>query len=154
MKNLLINIGKKSKKAFSNQINSKKKDKILKDYYLLIEKNKKLILNENKKDIKNALKKKIKDNLIKRLILDDKKISEIINSIKKIIKLKDPTNIVLEKWKRPNGLNISKVSIPIGVIGIIYKSRPNVTSDVASLCFKSGNPVILKGGLEAFYSIY
>ena len=152
MKNLLINIGKKSKKAFSNQINSKKKDKILKDYYLLIEKNKKLILNENKKDIKNALKKKIKDNLIKRLILNDKKISDIINSIKKIIKLKDPTNIVLEKWKRPNGLNISKVSIPIGVIGIIYESRPNVTSDVASLCFKSGNPVILKGGSEAFYS--
>ncbi|MBD1140598.1 glutamate-5-semialdehyde dehydrogenase [Pelagibacterales bacterium SAG-MED39] len=152
MKNLLINIGKKSKKAFSNQINSKKKDRILKDYYLLIEKNKKLILNENKKDIKNALKKKIKDNLIKRLILDDKKISDIINSIKKIIKLKDPTNIVLEKWKRPNGLNISKVSIPIGVIGIIYESRPNVTSDVASLCFKSGNPVILKGGSEAFYS--
>ena len=152
MKNLLINIGKKSKKAFSNQINSKKKDKILKEYYRLIEKNKKLILNENKKDIKNALKKKVKDNLIKRLILDDKKISDIINSIKKIIKLKDPTNIVLEKWKRPNGLNISKVSIPIGVIGIIYESRPNVTSDVASLCFKSGNPVILKGGSEAFYS--
>ena len=152
MKNLLINIGKKSKKAFSNQINSKKKDKILKDYYQLIEKNKKLILYENKKDIKNALKKKVKDNLIKRLILDDKKISDIINSIKKIIKLKDPTNIVLEKWKRPNGLNISKVSIPIGVIGIIYESRPNVTSDVASLCFKSGNPVILKGGSEAFYS--
>ena len=152
MKNLLINIGKKSKKAFSNKINSKKKDKILKDYYLLIEKNKKLILNENKKDIKNAIKKKVKDNLIKRLILDGKKISNIVNSIKKIIKLKDPTNIILEKWKRPNGLNISKVSIPIGVIGIIYESRPNVTSDVASLCFKSGNPVILKGGSEAFYS--
>ena len=152
MKNLLINIGKKSKKAFSKQINSKKKDKILKDYYRLIEKNKKLILNENKKDIKNAIKKKVKDNLIKRLILDGKKISNIVNSIKKIIKLKDPTNIVLEKWKRPNGLNISKVSIPIGVIGIIYESRPNVTSDVASLCFKSGNPVILKGGSEAFYS--
>ncbi len=152
MKNSLINIGKKSKKAFSNQINSKKKDKILKDYYQLIEKNKKLILYENKKDIQNALKKKVKDNLIKRLILDDKKISNIINSIKKIIKLKDPTNIVLEKWKRPNGLNISKISIPIGVIGIIYESRPNVTSDVASLCFKSGNPVILKGGSEAFYS--
>ena len=152
MKNLLINIGKKSKKAFSNQINSKKKDKILKDYYRLIEKNKKLILNENKKDIKNALKKKIKDNLIKRLILDDKKISDIINSIKKIIKLKDPTNIVLEKWKRPNGLNIKRVSIPIGVIGVIYESRPNVTSDVASLCFKSGNVVILKGGSEAINS--
>ena len=152
MKNLLINIGKKSKKAFSYQLNTKKKNKVLKNYYQLIEKNKKLIIKENKKDIKNANKKKLKDNLIKRLILNDKKISDIINSIKKIIKLKDPTNIILEKWKRPNGLNISKVSIAIGVIGIIYESRPNVTSDVASLCFKSGNSVILKGGSEAFYS--
>jgi len=152
MKNQLINIGLKSKKAFSYQINSNKKNKILKDYFYLIKKNKKLIINQNKKDINNAIKKKIKDNSIKRLVLDDRKISEIINSIKKIIKLKDPTNVILEKWKRPNGLNISKVSIAIGVIGIIYESRPNVTSDVASLCFKSGNSVILKGGSEAFYS--
>ncbi len=152
MKNLLINIGKKSKKAFINKLSSKKKDKVLKDYYHLIEKNRKLIIKENKKDVKNAIKKGIKDNLIKRLILDDKKISNIINSIKNIIKLKDPTNIVLEKWRRPNGLNISKISIPIGIIGVIYESRPNVTSDVASLCFKSGNTVILKGGTEAFNS--
>tara|TARA_B100000900_G_scaffold71188_1_gene56519 strand:- start:472 stop:1722 length:1251 start_codon:yes stop_codon:yes gene_type:complete len=152
MNNLLINIGKRSKKAFINKLSSRKKDKVLKDYYQLIDKNRKLIINENRKDIKNAIKKKIKDNLIKRLILDDKKISNIIKSIKKIIKLKDPTNIVLEKWKRPNGLNISKISIPIGIIGIIYESRPNVTSDVASLCFKSGNTVILKGGTEAFNS--
>ena len=152
MKNLLINIGKKSKKAFINKLSSKKKDKVLKDYYHLINKNKKLIIKENKKDVKNAIKKGIKDNLIKRLILDDKKISNIINSIKNIIKLKDPTNVVLEKWRRPNGLNISKISIPIGIIGVIYESRPNVTSDVASLCFKSGNTVILKGGTEAFNS--
>ena len=152
MRNLLKNIGKKSKKAFSIQLNNKKKDKVLKDYFLLIMKYKKLILNENLKDIKKAHKKKLKDNLIKRLVLNEKKISDIVNSIKKIIKLKDPTNIVLEKWKQPNGLNISKVSIPIGVIGVIYESRPNVTSDVASLCFKSGNSVILKGGSEAFYS--
>ena len=152
MKNLLINIGKKSKKAFINKLSSKKKDKVLKDYYHLINKNRKLIIKENKKDVKNAIKKGIKDNLIKRLILDDKKISNIINSIKNIIKLKDPTNIVLEKWRRPNGLNISKISIPIGIIGVIYESRPNVTSDVASLCFKSGNTVILKGGTEAFNS--
>ena len=152
MKNLLIDIGKKSRKAFSNQIKSKNKDKILKDYCSLIKKNRKLILRENEKDIRNASEKKINDNLIKRLLLNDKKISDIIKSIKKIIKLKDPTNIILEKWKRPNGLRISKISIPIGVIGVIYESRPNVTSDVASLCFKSGNPVILKGGSEAFYS--
>ncbi len=152
MKKLLIDIGKKSKKAFIQKLNSKKKNKVLNDYFHLINKNRKLIINENKKDIKNAHKKNIKKNLIQRLVLDDKKISIITNSIKKIIKLKDPTNLILEKWKRPNGLNISKVSIPIGVIGIIYESRPNVTCDVASLCFKSGNAVILKGGSEAFYS--
>lgn len=152
MNNLLRKIGKKSKKAFSIKLNTKKKDKVLKDYLSLIIKSKKLILNENLKDIKNAKMKKLKDNLIKRLILDEKKIFEIVSTIKDIIKLKDPTNIVLEKWKQPNGLKISKVSIPIGVIGVIYESRPNVTSDVASLCFKSGNSVILKGGSEAFYS--
>ena len=152
MKNLLLNIGKKSKKAFYKKLSSKKKDKVLYDYCRFINDYRKLIINENKKDIKNALKKNIKRNLVERLILDDKKVTNMINSIKKIIKLKDPTNIVLEKWKRPNGLNISKVSIPIGVIGIIYESRPNVTSDIASLCFKSGNAVILKGGSEAFCS--
>ncbi len=152
MNNLLKNIGKKSKKAFSIQLDTKKKNKVLKNYLHLILKNKKLILSENLKDIENANKKKLNDNLIKRLVLTNTKILDIVNSIKNIIKLKDPTNIVLEKWKRPNGLSISKVSIPIGVIGVIYESRPNVTSDVASLCFKSGNSVILKGGSEAFYS--
>ena len=79
MKNLLINIGKKSKKAFTSKLSSKKKDRILKDYYQLIDKNRKLIINQNKKDIKNANKRKIKINLIERLILDDKKISSINN---------------------------------------------------------------------------
>ena len=73
MKNLLLNIGKKSKKAFSNEISAKQKDKVLKNYYHLIKKKKKQIINENKKDIKNAVQKKLKDNLIKRLILDEKK---------------------------------------------------------------------------------
>ena len=152
MQKLLTDIGKKSKKAINKRLSTKKKDKVLKDYRLLILKNKKLIINENKKDIKNAYKKGIKNNLIQRLILNDKKIVAITNSIKKIISLRDPINVILEKWKRPNGLVISKVSIPIGVIGVIYESRPNVTADVASLCFKSGNAVILKGGSEAYYS--
>ena len=152
MKKLLTDIGKKSKKAINKSLSTKKKDEVLKDYRLLILKNKKLIINENKKDIKNAYKKGIKNNLIQRLILNDKKIIAITNSIKKIISLRDPINVILEKWKRPNGLVISKVSIPIGVIGVIYESRPNVTADVASLCFKSGNAVILKGGSEAYYS--
>ncbi len=97
-------------------------------------------------------KKKLKQNLLNRLKLDQKKITEITNSIKKIISLKDPVNQSLKKWQRPNGLRIEKKTIPLGVIGVIYESRPNVTSDVASLCFKSGNPIILKGGSEAYYS--
>ena len=152
MRNLLLNIGKKSKKAFLRQINTSRKNKVLKDYSNLITKNKKLILKQNLKDVKNAQRKKINDNLIKRLILNNKKILSITHSINNIIKLKDPTNLVLESWKRPNGLKISKVTIPIGVISVIYESRPNVTADVAALCFKSGNSVILKGGSEAFYS--
>ena len=152
MKKELIDIGHKSKKAITSELNSKKKNKVLKDYCDLLKKSKKLIINQNKKDIFDARKKNLKKNLVDRLILDEKKISNIISSIRSIIKLKDPTNIILEKWKRPNGLNISKISIPIGVISVIYESRPNVTSDVASLCFKSGNAVILKGGKEAYNS--
>ena len=152
MRNKLIKIGNRSKKAISSHLSYKKKNRVLKDYCDLIYKNKKLIINQNKKDIFQAQKKRLPLNLIDRLILDEQKISYIANSIKTIIKLKDPTNIIMEKWKRPNGLNISKISIPIGVIGVIYESRPNVTSDVASLCFKSGNAVILKGGKEAFYT--
>ena len=90
--------------------------------------------------------------MINRLELNSKKISQIRSSIDKIVKFKDPTDKTLSSWKRPNGLIIKKVSIPIGVIGIIYESRPNVTSDVSALCFKSGNVVILRGGSEAFHS--
>ena len=96
MKNLLTKIGKKSKEAFIDKLSPRKKDKVLKDYYNLIDKNIKLIINENKKDIKNAYTKKIKNNLIERLILDNKKISNIISSIKKIIKLKDPIKYFLQ----------------------------------------------------------
>ena len=112
-------------------------------------KKKKLIIYQNLKDIKFAKKIGLKENLIDRLQLNQKKINNIKDSIIKIAKLKDPVNNTLNKWKRPNGLSISRVTIPIGVIGVIYESRPNVTSDVASLCFKSGNAVILKGGSEA-----
>ena len=142
-------IGIKARKASSEKINTIIKNKILDNYALLLNKEKKSILRENKKDIKFAENKGLKENLINRLCIDEIKLKSITNSIKKISKLKDPVNITLKKWSRPNGLNIKRVSIPIGVIGVIYESRPNVTSDVASLCFKSGNAVILKGGSEA-----
>ena len=110
------------------------------------------ILVENTKDIKIAKIKKLKENLIKRLTLNNDKIRSIIKSIKTISKFKDPVDVDIETWKRPNGLKLKKVSIPIGIIGVIYESRPNVTSDVSTLCFKSGNCVILRGGSEAYFS--
>jgi len=142
-------IGKNARKASLKKINTKTKNKVLKRYALLLDKEKISILHANTKDVWLALKKGLQNNLIDRLTIDQKKLNNIKNSINKIAKLKDPVDNTLEKWTRPNGLKINKVSIPIGVIGIIYESRPNVTSDVASLCFKSGNAVILKGGSEA-----
>ena len=145
-------IGIKARKASEYKVTTEVKNKVLNDYAKLIKNEKKYIINQNSKDINYARKRRLKENLIKRLHLDEIKLNGIINSILKIAKLRDPIDSTLEKWKRPNGLNIKRVSIPIGVIGVIYESRPNVTSDVASLCFKSGNVVILKGGSEAINS--
>tara|TARA_Y100001970_G_C14240969_1_gene864877 strand:+ start:2372 stop:3619 length:1248 start_codon:yes stop_codon:yes gene_type:complete len=152
MSKLLKKIGSNSRKALNIKINSKKKNKVLKDFVTLIKNNKNKILNENKKDIKFAKQRNLKENLINRLSLNHKKIRSIINSVKTIISLKDPVNKVTSKWKRPNGLEIRRVTIPLGVIGVIFESRPNVTSDVSGLCFKSGNAVILRGGSEAYNS--
>ena len=145
-------IGIKARKASEYKVTTEVKNKVLNDYAKLIKNEKKFIINQNSKDINYARKRGLKENLIKRLHLNENKLNGIINSILKIAKLRDPIDSTLEKWKRPNGLNIKRVSIPIGVIGVIYESRPNVTSDVASLCFKSGNVVILKGGSEAINS--
>ena len=145
-------IGIKARKASEYKVTTEVKNKVLNDYAKLIKNEKKFIINQNSKDINYARKKGLKENLVKRLHLNEDKLNGIINSILKIVKLRDPIDKTLDKWKRPNGLNIKRVSIPIGVIGVIYESRPNVTSDVASLCFKSGNVVILKGGSEAINS--
>ena len=144
------NIGKKAKIASHDlsNINLKRKNEVLKQFCVYLKKYKNKILKENKKDIFKSKK----NNLIGRLLLNEKKINQIIKSVKEIIKFKDPLGKKLISWKRPNGLIISKVSIPIGVIGVIYESRPNVTSDVSALCFKSGNAVILRGGSDAFFT--
>ena len=152
MNNLLKKIGKNAKEALKSKISTSIKNNVLKDYYKLIKKNKIKIINQNKKDIRLAKYKGLKENFIDRLELNDKKISGILNSIETIIKINDPVNTILNEWKRPNGLKIRRVTIPIGVIGVIYESRPNVTSDVSILCFKSGNSVILRGGSEAYHS--
>jgi glutamate-5-semialdehyde dehydrogenase len=130
----------------------RQKDKILKNLIKNLKKNKELILNENKKDIKKAETEGLSKAKIQRLIINDKVFNEIINGIKDVIKLKDPVGKILESKKLNNGLKLSKISVPIGTIMIIYESRPNVTIDVAALCIKSGNSLILKGGSESLKS--
>ena len=146
----LENIGKNAKKAFEDlkKIKHSKIKKALENYNKSLLINKRKIIKENLKDIKNVKRK----HLIDRLILNDKRIEGIRHSINQIAKFKDPIGQVLEQWKRPNKLKIKKVTTPIGVIGVIYESRPNVTADVAALCLKSGNCSILRGGSEAFNS--
>jgi glutamate-5-semialdehyde dehydrogenase len=146
----LKRIGVNAKKALTvlNNLNGEQINKTLLSYNQILLKNKKQILLENIKDIKSVKRK----HLIDRLMLNDKRIDEIRSSINEIIKFKNPLNKVLEEWKRPNGLKIKKITTPIGVIGVIYESRPNVTADVAALCLKSGNCGILRGGSEAYNS--
>ena len=149
MKNILI-IGKKSKQAFENlkKISHKKINKTLEDYIKFISKNKKKIIWENAKDVKKLKRK----NMLDRLILNERKIDSIINSINEIKKFPNPIGKILENWTGKNKLNIKRITTPIGVIGIIYESRPNVTADVAALCLKSSNCAILRGGSEAYHS--
>jgi len=154
-KNLYMEkIGRKAKLASLHlpNINIEKRNSVLKQFSQYLKTNSQSILNSNKKDISNAKSKKIKDSMINRLRLNNKKIAQIRNSIGKIVKFKDPLGKTLSSWKRPNGLIIKRMSIPIGVIGVIYESRPNVTSDVSAICLKSGNVVILRGGSEALHT--
>jgi glutamate-5-semialdehyde dehydrogenase len=146
----LNKIGLNAKKAFEElkTIKHSKIKLVLNNFNTAILKNKNKIIKENLKDIKNVKRK----HLVDRLALNEDRIEGIRHSINEIAKFKDPIGKVLEKWQRPNKLKIKKVSTPIGVIGVIYESRPNVTADVAALCLKSGNCSILRGGSEAFNS--
>ncbi|MBQ2676191.1 MAG: glutamate-5-semialdehyde dehydrogenase [Clostridia bacterium] len=110
------------------------------------------VIKANAIDIENARKMGISETMIDRLRLDEKRIDAIADAVLDVIKLQDPVGEVLDDYIRPNGLNIKKVAVPMGVIGIIYESRPNVTVDAACLCLKSGNVTILRGGKEAFNS--
>ena len=146
----LKQIGVNAKKAMNvlKNLDGKKINRILHNYNQLLLKNKKQILQENIKDVKSVKRK----HLVDRLILDDRRIEGIRSSINEILKFKNPINKILEEWKRPSGLRIKRVTTPIGVIGVIYESRPNVTADVSALCLKSGNCGILRGGSEAYNS--
>lgn len=110
------------------------------------------IIEENAKDLQAAREKGLSNAMIDRLVLNDKRIQEMAKGLQEITALPDPVGEVVKGWVRPNGLRVEKVRIPLGVIAIIYESRPNVTVDAAGLCLKSGNAVILRGGSEAIHS--
>ena len=149
----LNDIGRKSLVA-SNQVKnftSEEKNNLLTKIAEKINSDKELILNANQKDISIA-SETIDKAMLDRLALNSDRVDSIINSINDIVLLEDPINKVINKNERPNGMLVERVSVPLGVIGIIYESRPNVTIDASVLCLKAGNSVILRGGKESYYS--
>jgi len=110
------------------------------------------IIEANARDMEAARDRGLSSSMLDRLMLDQDRVEAMALGLETIIDLHDPVGRVLEEWERPNGLHIQRVAVPLGVIGIIYESRPNVTADAAALCVKSGNAVILRGGSESFHS--
>ncbi|MGC8863014.1 MAG: glutamate-5-semialdehyde dehydrogenase, partial [Armatimonadota bacterium] len=117
-----------------------------------LESRKSAIFEANRRDLEAAQKNGIGGAMLKRLELDDKKVAQMADGVRQIAALRDPIGETIEGYIRPNGMEVRKVRVPIGVIGIIYESRPNVTADAAALCVKAGNAVILRGGSEAINS--
>ena len=150
----LDNIGKNAKLASKvlSVASSDIKNKALEYMAQALEDNSVMIIAENKKDIENGRANGLSEAMLDRLMLDSGRIEKIAAAIREIIALDDPVGKTLSGTTRPNGLHISKVSVPLGVIAVIYEARPNVTADAAALCLKSGNTVILRGGKEAINS--
>jgi glutamate-5-semialdehyde dehydrogenase len=133
-------------------LDGKKKNRILNEMADALLDNSNYIVKENRKDMQEGVRRKLEASLLDRLLLDAKRLEGVAQSLRDIAGLKEPIGRVLEGWVQEDNIRIEKVSVPIGVVGVIYESRPNVTSDVAGLCFKSGNVAILKGGKEAEFS--
>ena len=134
------------------QATSKTKNEALLAIAGRIAKKTEAILAANEADLKAGSERGLSSAMLDRSRLDPRRVQTIANSVRELVDLTDPVGEVLKQWSRPNGLKISKIRVPIGVIGIIYESRPNVTSDAASLCVKAGNAVILRGGSESIRS--
>jgi len=130
----------------------KKKGLILMKMAEALRKKTKVLISENKKDIQFAEKKGLSKALIDRLTINEKRIDEMAKGLIEVTALPDPVGEITKMWQRPNGMSVGKMRVPIGVIGIIYESRPNVTVDATGLCLKAGNAVILRGGSEAINS--
>ncbi len=154
LRSYVLEVAKKSKAASRRvaELSGREKNRVLLEVVRLMGQEQKSLQRENEKDLRSASHKRLSPALIDRLTLTPKRIEEMQEGVRVVAQLEDPIGKVQKKWRRPNGLSISKVTVPLGVILIIYESRPNVTSECASLCLKSGNAVILRGGSEAFHS--
>lgn len=154
IENEMNQIGEKAQKAsfklkslsetIKNQALNKMADALIENTFLIIEK--------NNIDVSNAEKNDFGKAKIERLVLNEGRIKDMASGIRDVVVLKDPVGEVISMWERPNGLRVERVRVPLGVVGIVYESRPNVTADVAALCLKAGNAVILRGGSEAINS--
>jgi glutamate-5-semialdehyde dehydrogenase len=150
----LIIIGKKAQLASAQlaHLNSNRKNKVLLRVADLLEEGSETLLKANAVDLEEAKKMELKGAIVERLTLSEGKIAGIAEGLREIAQLEDPIGEIEQMKKRPNGLLIGKKRVPLGVVGVIYESRPNVTADVAGLCIKTGNVCILRGGKEAFRS--
>ena len=153
MSKTLLEMGKAAKEAARILANAgPKKDQALLKIADALENNQKKLLEENQKDLKAAKESGMTEALLDRLTLTAQRVHEMAEGVRKVAAQKDPIGSVVEGEVRPNGLEIRRVRVPLGVIGIIFEARPNVTSDAAALCLKAGNAVILRGGREAIHS--
>lgn len=154
VKEQVLKIGAQAKAASRElaKLSSRRKNAILEAMADELDAQRELIKTENIKDLEAGRAAGLSSAMIDRLELTDKRIDGMINGLRDVAVLPDPVGTEISTWNRPNGLEIQKVRVPIGVIGIIFESRPNVTCDAAALCFKTSNAVILRGGKEAFHS--
>jgi glutamate-5-semialdehyde dehydrogenase len=152
--NLMMTIGKNAKTATLaiRNAHSDIKNQALMRAADFLEQDSDIILEANKIDVDNAKQKNLSEAMIDRLVLTHKKIADMANALRDIAKLPDPVGKIMAHWQRPNGLGITRIATPLGVIGIIYESRPNVTADAGALAMKSGNACILRGGSESQFS--
>ncbi|MDM8536834.1 glutamate-5-semialdehyde dehydrogenase [Desulfobacterales bacterium HSG17] len=154
MESTIIEMAKAAKAASVKmaRCSSQKKNEVLLNLAEKIEANAAFIQKENEKDLVRGREMGLSDAMIDRLTVKDSTIKSMADGLREVAQLEDPVGAITKTWTRPNGLQVSRMRIPLGVIGIIYESRPNVTIDAAGLCFKAGNAVILRGGSEALHS--
>ena len=150
----MLNLAREAKKASPSlaSLSSKVKDELLQRMAAALEEEAGALMAANEQDLEAARDKGLSPAMIDRLVLDEPRIGAMAAGLREVAALPDPVGEITGMWRRPNGIQVGRMRIPLGVIGIIFESRPNVTADAAGLCLKSGNAVILRGGSEAIHS--